>query len=498
MMKKRLFIYFLHLFGIVLISVFGYFRLQATASDAAEFLQQSTQNTLSNVQTFYDDVLSDTIRNDNCESFLNASHHYIYKHPSVRSVSLTDSGAITCSTVSKAQKIHMTDWQPAEEINTRLFYTTRTPFKNRELSMQHGVLLLKIPMSKFIDTTIAFHPEVFKQAIRFNSNFNLSLHFEDVVFTPSGIAYLNETKTPDEILHNPLFDVSYRITPPIILTYLLDNYGILIALWVILIVFAGTPLYNSYRNHNLTYLKIRNALKNKQFEPYLQPIFNQEGQITGAEILARWIHPQRGVISPAEFIEIAENNGQIIEITTQLLEKTVEKLQHFQFDQPFFLALNVCPIQFENETLFNDCQRALERLSGKNIQLVIELTERKEFTDNEAYMTYIERLKESNIKIALDDFGTGHCSLKYVHQVNIDYIKIDKSYIDTIDNNTNTNVLDNIIDLAKRIQAPLVAEGIETQTQFNYLKSKQITYYQGFLFERPIPLNDFVGKYLVK
>ncbi len=248
----------------------------------------------------------------------------------------------------------------------------------------------------------------------------------------------------------------------------------------------------------MTYFRIKNALKNNQFEPYIQPIFNKDGQLTGAEILARWVHPKRGLISPAEFIEMAENNGQIIGITTQLIEKSVQQLHNFKLENPLHLALNVYPIQFENDILFNDCQRALAKLSGNNIHLAIELTERLEFTDNEVYMNYIDRLKASNIKIALDDYGTGHCSLKYVHQVNIDYIKINKSYVDTIDNNTNTNVLDNIIDLAKRIQAPLIAEGIETKNQFDYLKSKQIEYYQGFFFERPMTLGNFIDKYLIE
>ncbi|MCE0495962.1 EAL domain-containing protein [Vibrio salinus] len=495
MKKKRLFIFSLHLFGILTISVFGFFRLETAANTAAIKLQETTINLFNQTEIFYNHTLSKTITGGDCQEFLKVSEPFLYQNPYIRSITLSDGGTITCSTISKNKKIKMKNWRPLNSEN-QLFYTDKTPFKNRELTMQRGVLLLRIPMSRSIATTFAYHPDFFKQALTTPSNFHLSLHFDDIVFTSSGIFHQKDTEKPDHILQADLFGTSYKITYSDTLHYIFANYGILLLMWMALITFAGSPLYKNFENYNLAYFRIKKGIKRKQFEPYLQPSFDIDGNLTGAELLARWVHPKKGIISPSEFIEIAENNGQIIEITNQLINKTIKKLQQHHFNKKLFLSINICPAQFENDDLFNDCILIKNKLLKNNIEPILELTERMELTNNKLYMNYIDRLQKQNFLIALDDFGTGHCSLKYIHQVNVNFIKIDKSYINTIDdNNSNTNILDNIIDLAKRIQVPLVAEGIETQTQLDYLRGKQIRYYQGFFFERPISIDNFIKKY---
>lgn len=217
------------------------------------------------------------------------------------------------------------------------------------------------------------------------------------------------------------------------------------------------------------------------------------------EVLVRWIHPKKGVISPADFIDRVEENGQIVEITSFLMQKCLSafsKVNLPEARQHFRIGFNVCPIQFDSNSLCQDIEHFQSAMTDKPISLLIEMTERKEFSSNDKYRKAIHELRSRDVLVALDDFGTGHCSLKYLHDTEIDIIKIDMMYVATIESG-NTEILDNIISLARSLDVILLAEGVETQAQFDYLKARNIERYQGYMFGKPLPIDEFIQKYLM-
>lgn len=281
--------------------------------------------------------------------------------------------------------------------------------------------------------------------------------------------------------------------------YIYNYYSALLLSWTFIILVSAKSLAHYLYSFSLDYWRIRHAIKQKQFHPYIQPIVNDLGEVTGGEVLVRWIHPHKGVISPALFIDQVEANGQIVGITSILMKKCAAAIAATHFpvmEQNFRIGFNVCPNQFDSNTLSQDIERFQAIIADKPVSLLIEITERKEFSSNEKYRNSIHELRSKGVLVALDDYGTGHCSLKYLHNTEIDMIKIDMMYVATIDSG-NTQILDNIISLARSLDVPLLAEGVESETQFNYLKAKKIERYQGYLWGKPLSLEDFIRQYLL-
>lgn len=274
------------------------------------------------------------------------------------------------------------------------------------------------------------------------------------------------------------------------------NHSFSVIFWTVLYLLllnVNTPFFDKF---TISYWGINRAIKRSEFHPYLQPILDINGTLTGAEVLARWIHPKKGVIPPVSFIDEVEANGKITEITRMLMKKCSTHLRNVEFTRKgdFYLGFNVCAIQFNSTKLYEDIVRLQNELSSKPVRIVLEITERKEF-ENEVFISYINKLKDRDIKIALDDFGTGHCSMKYLINSNVDVIKIDRTFVNTITEGPNTHVLDAIINLAKATEIGILAEGVENQEQFNYLYSKNVMRYQGFYFDKPMPIEEFIDKY---
>ncbi|MCW8994947.1 MAG: EAL domain-containing protein, partial [Psychromonas sp.] len=155
--------------------------------------------------------------------------------------------------------------------------------------------------------------------------------------------------------------------------------------------------------------------------PYLQPVFDQNGQLAGCEVLVRWFHHKKGMIAPDMFIHSAEKSAQIDEIFTHLLKEVTNKFYPVQSLIPdgFHTAFNVRAPQLLSSNLIHDCKKFIYSLNKCNHQLVIELTERVEIPDSLEYISTIDKLKSMGVKIALDDFGTGHSSLRYIKKIKI-------------------------------------------------------------------------------
>ena len=236
---------------------------------------------------------------------------------------------------------------------------------------------------------------------------------------------------------------------------------------------------------------LRGALRRREFEVHYHPLIDiQNDRCVGAEALIRWRHPDRGLIRPDLFVPVAEETGLIIPITRWLMNQVRDDFEAVALPSDFHLAINLAPIQFRDKTIVDDI-RAI--FSGRNLSpamLVLEATER--FPIDDAGRKVIDALRTMGPGIALDDFGTGHSGLAYLQKFHGDFLKIDKSFVQAIGTDSVTRtVVDLIINLARDLDMEIVAEGVETVAQLEYLRARGVPFAQGFLFAQPLPIAEF-------
>ena len=506
-LKKRLVIAFTYLLGLGLLAIYANFTLDRMANEAAWNSTMKIEESINGIQRYYENDMKPAVELSNCDvnshdcdEFLNSVSSFLFVDPAIRSVSISDKENIYCSSISRFKRTPIPSSPKdfihrAKDSEFRLFYMKHSGLV-RELKgyKSKGILQLRFYPHDNQIVHIALHANSFFALLPYSPYYKLKLNLVNASFYSDGSIF----ETSNDLAPGKTYEVSFEVNPDCLYSYILSHYSFIIVFWTLMVVSSSNIMYSKLSGLNFDYWRIKRGLTKNQFEPYLQPIFNADGSLRGAEILARWVHPKKGLIPPYKFIGQAESNGQIKEITTQLMDKCIAGLEHadFNLDSRFHLALNVCPIQFEDRQLFHDLDRFKLAFHSKPIELIVELTERQEFANNELYVSSINNLKSRNTPIALDDFGTGFCSMKYLLETEVNIIKIDRSYVSTIDSGPNTSILDSIISLARSINVPLLAEGVETEEQFTYLKTKDIEEFQGYLFGRPIPLNEFVGKHL--
>ncbi|EDP60662.1 EAL domain-containing protein [Vibrio sp. AND4] len=273
----------------------------------------------------------------------------------------------------------------------------------------------------------------------------------------------------------------------------------IIVILVIQMLFALYLLWLSRRPSNL-YLEIERAMENNEFVPYAQPILNSiSREIQGIEILLRWQHPVQGVVGPDLFIPKAEQSGLIIPITHQLMRQAAQEISLWKdkLPKPFHVGINISPQHCSKQTLVSVCQEFIDIVDSEDVNLVLELTEREALNYCDLTDEIFTQLKNIGCKIAIDDFGTGHSSLVNLRKVDLDYLKIDQTFVRDIGVDTITgHLLQNMITLSHNLSLDVVAEGVETESQADYLRDKGVSYLQGFLFAKPMLLNDFLSSEL--
>lgn len=241
--------------------------------------------------------------------------------------------------------------------------------------------------------------------------------------------------------------------------------------------------------------ELARALRGREFVPYLQPLVESgSGRIVGAEVLMRWQHPDMGLVRPDLFIPQAEACGLIVPMTTLLMEEVGRQLADEQAALPrgCHISFNISAAHCRDDILIGECRRFLDRFEPGRIILVLELTERELLAADPHTLALFKALDEMGVQLALDDFGTGHSSLVYLQQFHVDYLKIDQSFIRRIGTESlSEHIVDNVIDLGRRLGLSLVAEGVETEQQAAYLRAKGVHYQQGYLFAHPMPLREF-------
>lgn len=240
---------------------------------------------------------------------------------------------------------------------------------------------------------------------------------------------------------------------------------------------------------------LRHALKRNELQLYYQPqISITDGRIIGAEALLRWNHPELGMVSPAEFIPIAESSGQIIEIGKWVLRTAIQQTKEWMDDgfDPMIIAVNISAIQFREETLLQLITDILEEMQLPSEYLELELTEAVTMHDPESVINVMNKFHQQGIRMSIDDFGTGYSSLSYLKQFKVYKLKIDQSFIHDISNDPDDRaIVSAIIDMAHNLGLVTIAEGVETAEQLAFLRLHGCNEVQGYYFSKPLPSVEF-------
>ena len=236
---------------------------------------------------------------------------------------------------------------------------------------------------------------------------------------------------------------------------------------------------------------LRQAIEEKQFCVYYQPIVSlQTGRLSGFEALVRWNHPRRGLVSPADFIPVAEETGLIVPIGEWVLNQACAQVRQWQLDSPshrsLSLSVNLSGRQVAQPDLLDRIKEALEtsRLSPHCLKL--EITESVVMENAEAATLMFKQLRSLGVQLSIDDFGTGYSSLSYLHRFPLNYLKIDRSFVMRLTTDNDNAIVRTISTLARNLGMEVIAEGIETEEQHQQLKMLGCEYGQGYLFSRPV------------
>lgn len=246
---------------------------------------------------------------------------------------------------------------------------------------------------------------------------------------------------------------------------------------------------------------LKEAINTNQFRLVYQPIFDTfSSKVVKLEALIRWNHPVKGNIPPDKFIGLAEDSGLIHELGKWIFNQVIRDLEYLKNSYPenLSLGINVSPVQFSKNECFEVFVNNLYFYNITISNICFEVTERMLLDASTNVVQTISKLKKQGIKFSIDDFGTGHSALGYLNKFDVDYVKIDKSFVSDIQTNNQKRIMcEYIILMSHKLGIKLIAEGVETQEQEKILKTLGCDYLQGYLFEKPISIEEFVKKYSI-
>jgi EAL domain-containing protein (putative c-di-GMP-specific phosphodiesterase class I) len=244
---------------------------------------------------------------------------------------------------------------------------------------------------------------------------------------------------------------------------------------------------------------LHHAVENSELRLLYQPkVDTATGRLLGMEALVRWIHPERGMVSPVEFIPVAEDSGLIVAIGRWVLREACRQNAAWQRMglRPIRVAVNLSARQFASEGLLGEIDAALADSDLPVDSLELEITESMVMSDPESVIRLLGAIHDKGIHIALDDFGTGHSSLAYLKRFPIDCLKVDRAFIkDTPENTDDVAIAKTIIAMAQALGLSTVAEGVETSAQRELMRELGCEQIQGYFFSRPLAADDFLSYY---
>jgi diguanylate cyclase (GGDEF)-like protein len=244
--------------------------------------------------------------------------------------------------------------------------------------------------------------------------------------------------------------------------------------------------------------QLRSAIANDEFILYYQPQLNLfTNKLEGVEALVRWQHPEKGLLSPGDFLTELESLGMHNEFDNYILTKACQAGERWfkLYRRRVAIAVNITAVEFQNEQLVTNIQMLLKKYNIPSKYIELEITENVVMTDITRAMDSIVKLQSMGIKVSIDDFGTGYSSLAYLQKLPIDHLKIDRSFVRDLDNSDNDKaIVLAVIAMAHSLKISVIAEGVETQSQKEFLRDNQCDSVQGFLFSRPVPFDEFCAQ----
>jgi PAS domain S-box/diguanylate cyclase (GGDEF) domain len=242
---------------------------------------------------------------------------------------------------------------------------------------------------------------------------------------------------------------------------------------------------------------LRHAIERREFRVYYHAQFDVYGEkLYAVEALVRWMHPERGIVPPDDFIVVAEDSGLITEIGEFVLRDACRQVKSWQ-DSDFpglNLAVNVSARQFRDRDFMSRIDGILQETGFDPKFLELEITEGTAMQSAESTIEILEALRSRGIRVAIDDFGTGYSSLSYLKRFPIDCLKIDKSFLETSESGTDRAIVSSVIQMTHALNLRVVAEGVETQAQREFLEGEDCDLIQGFLYGKPMPADEFVKR----
>ncbi len=280
---------------------------------------------------------------------------------------------------------------------------------------------------------------------------------------------------------------AYKAQQSSMLTYSTIGGGLISTLIFALLVYV-------LRGPPVEIARLNDALARDEFVPYYQPIIDiGTSRLAGCEVLMRWRKPDGTIVAPDQFIRLAETSRLAWPMTLALMHRVRDDLDEAFGARPQLkISINLFNAHFSTLRTVQDVESIFGRSRISPRQLVFELTERQPLGDVRRARVVIRRLQALGARVALDDAGTGHSGLAYLHQLGVDVVKIDKLFVDTIDNGGATPIVDSLIKLGHDLKMEVVAEGVESFAQLDYLREHGADSAQGYLFSPPLPAKAFI------
>ncbi|MDR3399830.1 MAG: EAL domain-containing protein [Pandoraea sp.] len=317
----------------------------------------------------------------------------------------------------------------------------------------------------------------------------LSLTSEGSKLESAGFA----TRGAQVTVGSELFTTSLAGSPSLTRSLIANYAPVFLSFGAVIAVLLGIMTFRHLSPAQFMRRQIALGIKRNEFKVYYQPVMElATGRCAGCEALVRWHHPEAGLVRPDAFIPIAEGNGLIIELTRSLLKQIRNDVSRGALPQGLHVGINLAERHLRDTTIVHDIERYYGSLND-TYPLVAEITERYVIRDTAAARNVMSELQRRGIETALDDFGAENNSIGYLKRYDFNYLKIDKEFLPVTEDDVVTrNICDSIIHMANRMGMTIVAEGVENEMQANYLRERNVTYAQGYLFARPISFDEFV------
>ena len=236
------------------------------------------------------------------------------------------------------------------------------------------------------------------------------------------------------------------------------------------------------------------AVMDNQLKIYLQAQCNSKGKVIGAEALIRWVHPTEGLMPPYRFIPMFEKNGLISKVDLFVWEEAAKLLKKWKDEGrgDYYISVNISPADFYFLDIYKELVKIVERYDINPARLKLEITETLIMKDVESRLMIVEKLRDYGFTVEMDDFGSGYSSLNMLKDISVDVLKLDMGFLyKTKDEEKSRKIIGMIVQLSKALDMPVICEGVETQSQFEFLRNIKCDYFQGYLFAKPVSVKEF-------